>query len=190
MSWLWALLGAAALFFCLLLAAVCICAHRRYDLHAADCIVVLGAKVHADGRLSKTLLWRCDRAWALWRDGLSRELIVCGGRGGDEPCTEAAAMAEYLRERGVPGARLHLEDRSVNTVENLRNAQRIMAAQGWKSAILVTSDYHLQRALWLARDLGMDVCGVAAKSNPRLRKRVKARLRESVSWMLYFVRKF
>ncbi|MDO5324125.1 MAG: YdcF family protein [Clostridia bacterium] len=189
MSWLWAIPGAAALFFCLICAAVCVCAHRRREVHAADCIVVLGAKVHADGHLSRTLLWRCDRAWELWRDGLSDELILCGGRGGDEPCAEAQSMVEYLHERGVPGAQLHREDASVNTVENLRNASRIMAAHGWHSAIVVTSDYHLQRALWLARDLGMNACGAAAKSNPRLRKRVKARLRESVSWMLYFVRK-
>ena len=189
MSWLWALLGAAALFFCLLLAAVCSCAHRRRDLHAADCILVLGAKVHADGRLSKTLLWRCDRAWELWRDGFAGELIVCGGRGGDEPCTEASAMAARLEELGVPRERIQLEDKSVNTVENLRNARRIMAEAGWRSAILVTSDYHLQRALWLARDLGMEVCGAAAKSNPNPLKRIKARLRESVSWILYFVRR-
>ena len=98
-------------------------------------------------------------------------------------------MVEYLHERGVPGAQLHWEDASVNTVENLRNASQIMAEHGWHSAIVVTSDYHLQRALWLARDLGMNACGAAAKSNPRLRKRVRARLREIVSWMLYFVRK-
>ena len=189
MTWLWALPGAAALFFCLLLAAVCICAHRKHDLHAADCIVVLGAKVHADGRLSKTLLWRCDRAWELWSDGLSGELIVCGGRGGDEPCTEAQAMAARLKALGVPRGRIHQEDKSVNTVENLRNARRIMAEEGWRSAILVTSDYHLQRALWLARDLDMNVCGAAAKSNPRPVKRIKARLRECISWMLYFVRR-
>ena len=189
MSGLWAIPLAAALAFCLLLGLVCACAHRRRELHPADCIVVLGAKVYPDGHLSRTLLWRCDRAWELWRDGLAGELILCGGRGGDEPCTEAIAMAEYLRKRGVPGAQLHHEDRSVDTRENLRNASWIMAEHGWKSAILVTSDYHLQRALWLARDLGMNACGAAAKSNPRLRKRIKARLRESVSWILYFVRK-
>ena len=189
MSWLWALLGAAALFFCLLLAAVCICAHRKHDLHAADCIVVLGAKVHPDGRLSRTLLWRCERGWELWRDGLSGELIVCGGQGGDEPCTEAQAMAARLEELGVPRGRIHTEDKSVNTVENLINARRIMTKEGWRSAILVTSDYHLQRALWLAQDLDMDVCGAAAKSNPRPMKRIKARLRECISWMLYFMRR-
>ena len=58
-----------------------------------------------------------------------------------------------------------------------------------RSAVIVTSDYHLQRALWIARDLGMEVCGAAARSNPMPVKRVKSRLRESVSWMLYFVHK-
>ena len=98
-------------------------------------------------------------------------------------------MAARLEELGVPRERIQLEDKSVNTVENLRNARRIMAEAGWRSAILVTSDYHLQRALWLARDLGMEVCGAAAKSNPNPLKRIKARLRESASWILYFVRK-
>ena len=190
MSWLWALPGAATLFFCLVCAAVCICARRRREVHAADCIVVLGAKVHPDGRLSKTLLWRCERARELWRDGFAGELILCGGRGGDEPCTEAAAMAQYLRERGVPDARLHPEDRSVDTRENLRNAQQIMAAQGWTRAIIVTSDYHLQRALWMARDLGMQAWGAGAKSNPRPLKRIKARSRECISWILYFWHRF
>ena len=39
-----------------------------------------------------------------------------------------------------------------------------MDAHGWQDAIVVTSDYHLQRALWLARDVGIEACGVAAES--------------------------
>ncbi len=189
MTRLWLLPGAAALFFSLILAAVIACAHLRRPVRRSDCIVVLGAKVHPDGRLSKTLRWRCERAWELWRDGLAGAVIVCGGRGGDEPCTEAFAMAAQLEELGVPRGRIHPEDKSVNTVENLRNAAGIMAAQGLRSAVIVTSDYHLQRALWIARDLGMEVCGAAARSNPMPVKWVKSRLRESVSWMLYFVHK-
>ena len=61
-----------------------------------------------------------------------------------------------------------------------------MAAQGWTRAIIVTSDYHLQRALWMARDLGMQAWGAGAKSNPRPLKRIKARSRECISWILYF----
>ncbi len=189
MTWLWFLSGAAALFFCGLLAAVCICAHRRRDARPSDCIVVLGAKVHPDGSLSRTLQWRCDRAYEVWRTGLAGEIIVCGGRGADEPHSEADAMAARLRELGVPDGRVAREDSSEDTVENLRRAGQIMAARGWRTAAIVTSDYHLQRALWIARDLGMDACGVAARSNPKPRKRIKSRLRETVSWMLYFVRR-
>lgn len=190
MTWLWILLRAAALLLCGLLAAVCICAHLRREARPSDCIVVLGAKVHPDGSLSRTLRWRCDRAWEAWRDGVAGDIIVCGGRGGDEPCSEACAMAVRLRELGAPDDRIVREDASRNTMENLRGAGQIMAARGWRTAAIVTSDYHLQRALWIARDLGMDACGIAAKSNPKMYKRVKCRLREMASWMLYFARKF
>ena len=190
MSWLWAIPLAAALAFCLLLGLVCACAHRRRELHPADCIVVLGARIHPDGRLSRMLLWRCERAMELWRDGYAAALILCGGRCGDAPCSEAQAMAEDLQDRGLPRAQIHLEDASENTMENLRNARQIMAAQGWTRAIIVTSDYHLQRALWMARDLGMQAWGAGAKSNPRPLKRIKARSRECISWILYFWHRF
>ena len=186
MSWLWAIPLAAALICVLLFAAVCACAHRRRELHPVDCILVLGAKIHPDGSMSRTLRWRCERARELWRDGIAAEIVVCGGRCGAEPCSEAQVMADCLAELGVPRAHIHLENASVNTWENLRNAALIMAAHGWKRASIVTSDYHLQRALWMARDLGMQACGAGAKSNPRPIRRIKARSRECVSWILYF----
>lgn len=188
--WLWLPLGAAALFLCAPVAAVCICAHRRRPLRGVDCIVVLGAKVHPDGSLSRTLRWRCDRAWELWREGLAGEIIACGGRGADEPCDEGSAMADRLRALGVPAERIIVEDASHNTYENLRNALRIMEARSWRTAAIVTSDYHLQRALWLARDLSMDACGAAARSNHRPHMWLKARVREAGSWILYAVRKY
>ena len=64
-----------------------------------------------------------------------------------------------------------------------------MDERGWKSAIVVTSDYHLQRALWLARDAGIEACGIPAESPHPLGTRLKDRLREACSWGVYALRK-
>ena len=172
-----------------LLTAVCVCAGRKRTIEDADCIIVLGARVWPDGRMSTTLLRRCERALEVWQEGSAPKLIVCGGRGGDEPDAEGAVMRSWLVGAGVPEEDVIAETESVNTAENLKNARAIMAAQGWRSAIVVSSDYHVQRALWIARDQGVQAVGAAAPSPDRLVAWMGARLRECVSWVLYALRR-
>ena len=57
-----------------------------------------------------------------------------------------------------------------------------MAERGWTTAAVVTSDYHLTRALWIAADLGMQAVGAAAASPNRWGARLRAYGRETVSW--------
>lgn len=165
--------------------AVCVCSCRQRDESASDCIIVLGARVKESGEMSRALRTRCERALEGWQKGVSTQIIVCGGKGADEPCSEAAVMRDWMVVNGVPREWVHLESASVNTLQNLSNAKAIMAAKGWKTAAVVTSDYHLQRALWLARDLGMDVCGLPARPPVDFATALKSRVRESVSWILY-----
>lgn len=172
-----------------LFAAVCICSGRKHRKSAAPCVIVLGARVYADGSLSHSLQYRCDAALELWRRGGVSCLLLCGGAGRDEPVTEASAMARYLAEQGVPAEDMLLEAESVNTIENLKNARALMQARGYDRAALVTSDYHLTRALWIARDAGLQVCGVPAASPRGWKRYLKARFKESVSWCLYFLKK-
>lgn len=172
-----------------LVGAVFVCAGLPRRARPADCLIVLGAKVHPDGRLSHSLQYRCEAALRARQAGIARVVIACGGRGGNEPCTEAEAMRRFLLERGLPAADVICEDRSANTAENLRNARAFMEAHGFARAALVTSDYHLTRALWIARDAGIDACGIPAASPLRPLHYLKARLRESVSWLLYFKHK-
>jgi hypothetical protein len=73
--------------------------------------------------------------------------------------------------------------------QNLTNALAIMEARGFQTAALCTSDYHLRRTLWLARDVGMQATGIAAPSTKDVVSVVRGRLRETCSWVLYFVRK-
>lgn len=169
--------------------AVIWCAGMPREQVASDCIIVLGARVWPDGRLSDSLTYRCESALEAYQAGLAPEIVVTGAQGADEPASEAEAMRAWFVERGVDPAHIHVEDRSRDTSENLKNAREIMRKNGWESAVIVTSDYHLQRALWIARDLEIQACGIAAQSPRPFFTWTKNRLREAVSWGLYALRK-
>ena len=154
-----------------------------------DCLIVLGARVWPDGRMSETLRLRCERALALWRETGAPGIVACGGRGGDEPCAEAEAMRAFFMENSVPALQIVVDADSASTRANLVNARRIMAERGWTTAAVVTSDYHLTRALWIAADLGMQAVGAAAASPNRWGARLRADGRETVSWALYALRR-
>lgn len=167
-------------------AAVCLCACRRDRPEAADCLIVLGARVYPDGRISHSLERRCRVAAAACRGGLASRIIACGGRGGDEPEAEARAMKRVLCSQGVEESSILLEEHSTNTVENLRNAREIMRQRGLHSAVVVTSDYHLTRALWIARALNLDVQGLPVRGPLTPGHVFRSRVLETASWLKYF----
>lgn len=185
---LW-LMAAAILAGAGLVTAVCVCAGKERVARPSDCIVVLGARVWPSGRMSNALRYRCETALQAWKDGTAQNIIVTGGQGTDEPATEASVMRAYFIEKGVPEAQVIAEDTSTSTIQNLANAKEIMNQNGWETAAVVTNDYHVERALWIARDVGVDACGIAAPSPERLSTRVISRLRESLSWVLYALRR-
>lgn len=169
--------------------AVCLCAWLPRRHRPADCLLVLGARVHTPERMSQALERRCEAALREWRQGTARYLILCGGQCTVDPCTESHVMRAYFLGKGVPEPDILMEDTSINTIENLRNAKRMMEERGWKRAALVTSDYHLTRALWIARDVELNACGIAAKSPGDAHSYIRVRVKECFSWMLYWKRK-
>lgn len=172
-----------------LVLAVQICAKKKRLARRSDCLIVLGAKVHPDGRLSHTLQFRCAAAAEAYRNGIASAVIVCGGQGEDEPVKEAEAMRAELMRLGVPEDAVLMEDASRNTRQNLLGAKALMEARRWKTCAVVTSDYHVQRALWIARDLGMDACGIPSKTARTWKRFCKTRFTESVSWIKYWIEK-
>lgn len=171
------------------LAAVCICSAKERQARPSDCIIVLGARVWPDGRMSNSLLYRCESALEAWKRGIAENIIVCGGQGSDEPATEASVMRTYFLEMGVPEECVIAEDRSENTIQNLLNAKKVMDARGWKTAAVTTNSYHVQRALWIAGDAGIDACGIAAQNSKQLGTMILSHVRESASWVLYALKK-
>ena len=184
-----ALLVAGALIGVSVLTAVCLSAGMTWTTEPADCIIVLGAHVWMDGTLSNALRYRCEAALKAWQDGIAPAIIVCGGQGNDEPEPEGVAMARWFIAHGVPKDRVFIDATSTTTVENMNNARAIMEAQGFSKAAVCTNNYHLRRALWVARDAGLDATGIAAPSTRNPISFVRGRLRETCSWILYFVRR-
>lgn len=126
----------------------------------AEYLLVLGARVNPDGQPSAALAARCDTAYDFLLRNPSVTAILCGGQGGNEPCTEAASMYDYMVAKGMDADRLLREDESSNTIENIENA-RALIGDGHRTAV-VTSDYHLARARVLMRRGGLDACGIPA----------------------------
>lgn len=137
---------------------------RRCVPDRADVAIVLGAYTHGY-RPSRPLKARLRAALHLFRQGYVSSLIVSGGRGEDETVTESSSMKRFLVLNGVPPDAIFEDHRSQDTWENLRNSQRVMAKYGFQTAVIVTSDYHLPRALAVAQQLDMDVTGFAAWSS-------------------------
>lgn len=127
-----------------------------------DYIVVLGAKVKSGGVPSKPLYWRIDAAEKYLRDNQGTVAILSGGKGADEPMSEAQCMYNVLISRGIDENRLILEDKSTNTNENIRNSLRLMNEDA--SFGVVTNNFHVFRAMHIAKTVcGRDVSGISAE---------------------------
>ncbi|MCC3373202.1 YdcF family protein [Cohnella sp. REN36] len=122
--------------------------------HRADVGIVLGARLWND-RPSPGLQERLDLALSLYKAGTFDRFIVSGGLdAGGATVTEAEGMRDYLLSHGVPADAIVLDDASRSTYENLLFSRAIMDERGWRTAVVVTHQYHGARALDIARTLG------------------------------------
>ena len=153
-----------------------------------DAIIVLGAQVTPDGTPSVQLGWRLDAAYSAWQQK-AVPVVVCGAQGKDEPMTEAEAMSKYLMEKGVPETDILKDPDSFNTNQNLRNAASLLKElPGIRKVLIVTSDYHVPRAMALAQDLGFDACGMGSPCKPEYW--IKNHAREVLAWCKYWGKKY
>lgn len=132
-----------------------------------DFVIVHGSGL-IGGDVPRLLADRLDKAIKIYeKDSTPPMIITSGGRGADESRSEASAMAEYLVAHGIPTEKILLEDRSTNTLENLRNSKAIIDAMpGRHLTALVTSNYHVFRCIRYARDIGLECTGIGARVAP------------------------
>lgn len=120
-------------------------------------LVILGAKVNGVTP-SHILKKRIEKAYEYMKEHPKCKVVVSGGKGADEGISEAEAMYRSLCKLGIEKERIILEDQSTNTRENLKNTKEILRSRGVDLSktdiIIVTTDFHMLRALKIAGKLG------------------------------------
>lgn len=132
-----------------------------------DYIMVLGGGISGRNMLL-VQLQRTQEALKYIRENPGIKVIVSGGQGSGEDISEAESMRIYLVQHGVKNEDIIKEEKSENTVENMKYTKKILDKIDGRKNIqlaIVTSDFHIFRAKFLAKRYGFQVEGIPAPVN-------------------------
>lgn len=126
------------------------------NLEGVDCIVVLGASVIDANTPSLMLRDRLDKGVEIYYADVSPKLLMSGDHGGLY-YDEVNVMKNYAIDKGVPSQDIFMDHAGFSTYESMYRTKEIFQAD---KVIIVTQEYHLYRALYIADMLGLDAYGV------------------------------
>lgn len=157
---------AAVLFILALIISVFMIKAANNKPDNASVLVVLGCRVKGE-KPSLMLEKRINAAYEYLAQNPDAVAVLSGGQGSDELISEAECMYRELVKKGIDPVRLILEDKSVNTRENIRNSFHIIAEKGLDGKIageiaVVTNEFHQYRAKLIAHKEGKEVSAVTA----------------------------
>ena len=124
-----------------------------------DCVLVLGAGIWGD-KPSPMLEDRLNAAIKLYKDGVTSKIIMSGDHGKDE-YDEVNVMKEYAIENGVLSEDIFMDHAGFSTYDSIYRAKEIFKVN---KIIIVTQKYHLYRALYIAKALGIEAYGYSSDS--------------------------
>ena len=156
----------------------------------ADVLIILGARLYGETP-SPALMRRIDAGYTYLKDHKETLVIVSGGTGEGDPISEALAMKRELVSRGIEESRILQEDQSTNTFENITFSQQILKDSHENLAMdgltfgIVTNSFHIFRGKLIAKQIGLNVVGIPAKTPPSTR--IKGYLREYFGVLKYFL---
>ena len=131
---------------------------QALSLQDVDCIVVLGCKVYDDGTPSAMLEDRLRRGVALYNLGAAPKLLMSGDHGRTN-YDEVDSMKQYAVDAGISSADVFMDHAGFSTYETIYRAKEVFGAD---RIVIVTQEYHLYRALYIAQSLGIEAYGVSA----------------------------
>jgi len=127
------------------------------NLQDIDCIIVLGAGVWKD-KPSQMLEDRLLQGIDLYKNNVSNKIIMSGDHGQEE-YDEVNVMKSFAIEKGIPSENIFMDHAGFSSYESIYRAKEIFGA---KKIVIVTQEYHLYRALYIANELGLEAYGVGA----------------------------
>ena len=141
----------------------------KYD---KDYIIILGSKINDDGTLTPLLKGRVDRAieFGNMQYQINKKKIIyipSGGKGQDEKISEALAIKNYLIEKGISEKQIIIEDKSANTIQNMRFSKEKIDNNSKKKEVKIgfaTTNYHVFRSGVIANDQGIECEGMGSKT--------------------------
>lgn len=128
------------------------------NLDNIDCILILGAGVK-NGRPSLMLEDRLQKGLELYNNSVSNKIIVSGDHGRKD-YDEVNIMKEYLTKNNVFSSDIFMDHAGFSTYDSIYRAEEIFKA---KKIVIVSQEYHLYRALFIADKLGLEAYGVKAQ---------------------------
>lgn len=129
-----------------------------------ETVIVLGCGVYG-AKPSLALIERMNEAIQFMNQHKNVKCIVSGGQGRLEDISEALAMYTYMTNEGIETDRIYQEDKSRNTDENICFSKRIIEEKKLNPSItLITQNYHMYRAMRIAKKYGFNCSGITAKS--------------------------
>ena len=170
---------------CVLLSTIIlgIKAAKKIPKYDKDYIIILGCMIMKDGSLTKLLKSRVDRAiefrnMQLKNTGKDLIFIPSGGKGSDEIISEAEAIKNYLLENKIDEKNIIIENKSTNTLENIKFSNKIISKRKKNANIAFsTTNYHVFRAGAIANSINLNIEGIGAKT-------------KSYFWINAFIREF
>ena len=127
-------------------------------LEDVDCILILGCLVKDNGMPSDMLTDRLERGIALYKQGTAPKILMSGDHGRAD-YDEVNAMKRVAVDAGVPSSDVFMDHAGFSTYESVYRAKEVFGAD---KIIIVTQEYHLYRALFIAESLGVEAYGVNA----------------------------
>ena len=129
-------------------------------------IIVLGCGILGE-KMTPLLRNRVDKGISLLEKNPDAKLVLSGGMGPGESITEAECMKRYVLSKGISASRILIEDQSKNTYENLLFSKAKIeedSSEEKPSLAIVTTSYHVFRALILAKKLHISCKGFGGKT--------------------------
>ena len=128
------------------------------EINNADCIIILGCGVKFNGQPSMMLADRLERGINLYKQGAAPKIIMSGDHGRIE-YDEVNTMKQFAIDKNIPSEDIFMDHAGFSTYESMYRAKEIFKAQ---SVVIVSQEYHLYRAIYIAEKLGIEAYGVNA----------------------------